>query len=177
MASLAKFNELNDAFEDPLVQAAGKAAMASEQYADLVNAGFLNVEKFKETTCRAPTDHDIFQLHLQARPSGVRGLRSTNKLLDDVAATIEGKFGIKRRVTDIDNNRKRAIREMQKQRGVLQWGDGLAPDDDQPTPRAQPRDGDQPAVGFVGRWLVARSPRCSVRPTPFFGMGPTTQGV
>src|SRR5258706_13104241 len=115
MESLRRFNELNDAFEDPLVQAAGKAAMASEQYADLVNAGHLNVEKFKEQTGRAPTDHDVFQLHLEARANGVRGLRSTEKLLDDVAGTIEEKFGVKRRILNIDQNRTNAARDRMKQ--------------------------------------------------------------
>src|SRR5258708_20071044 len=106
MASLAKFNELNDAFEDPLVQAAGKAAMASEQYADLVNAGHLNVEKFREATGRNPTDQDIFQLHLEARAAGVRGLRSTEKLLDDVPSTPQEKFGLKKQLTAPSPNPK-----------------------------------------------------------------------
>jgi hypothetical protein len=114
MESLRKFNDLNDAFRDPLIQAAGSAAMASEQYSDLVNAGFLNVEKFRETTGRNPSDHDIFQLHLEARANGVKGLRSTDKLLDDVATTIEEKFGVKRRVTNIDENRKRGVTERMK---------------------------------------------------------------
>jgi hypothetical protein len=38
MEELRKFNELNDAFADPLIQAAGKAAAAKEQFDDLVNA-------------------------------------------------------------------------------------------------------------------------------------------
>jgi hypothetical protein len=144
MDSLRKFSELNDAFEDPLVQAAGRAAMVNEQYNDLTRAGFLNVEKFRETTGRNPTDADIFNLHLEARANGVRGLRSTEKLLDDVAATIEEKFGVKRRITDIDQNRTHGARSMVNERRALR---GLPPEefgDDQPAPRARSRDGDRP---------------------------------
>jgi hypothetical protein len=155
MESLRKFNELNDAFEDPLVQAAGKAAMASEQYADLVNAGHLNVEKFREATGRDPTDHDIFQLHLEARANGVRGLRSTEKLLDDVAGTIEEKFGVKRRRTDIDQNRTHSARSMVNERRKLR---GLPPEEfgeERPAPRPQARDGDQPATSnSVQEWTA-----------------------
>jgi hypothetical protein len=76
MAALNKFMEENDAYKDPVVQAAGKAAMCSEQYADLVNSGFLDVAKFKEQTGRAPTEQDVFNWHLQARANDVRGIRS-----------------------------------------------------------------------------------------------------
>ena len=31
------------------------------------------------------------------------------------------------------------------------------------------------SVGFASKWPVARSPNCSVRPTPFLGMGPSTR--
>jgi len=88
----------------------------------------------------------FFQLHLEARAAGVRGLRSTEKLLDDVASTLEEKFGVRKRVTDLDQNRKRGARNMVNERRALR---GLPPEEfgeERPTPRAQSRDGDRRPV-------------------------------
>lgn len=106
--------EDNDPFHDPLVMAAGKAAMVDEQYHDLVNAGFLDVQQFREKTGRNPTENDIFNLHLQARAQGVRGVRSDDELLDATAGRIEDRFGIRRRLRSEDANRKRAVEDRKR---------------------------------------------------------------
>jgi hypothetical protein len=56
----------NDAFQDPVIQGAAKAAMAIEQMRDLERAGF-DMKHFKDHTGREPTEDDIFNMHLRAR--------------------------------------------------------------------------------------------------------------
>ena len=114
MAAVNKFMEENEAFKDPLVQAAGRAAMVEEQYRDLLDAGFLDVKKFTETTGRTPTAQDIFDQHLRARAHNVRGVRSDEDLLAAAAGQIKDKFGISPRIREIEKNRSNAVRERMK---------------------------------------------------------------
>jgi hypothetical protein len=104
MSALARLMENNDSFKDPLVQAAGRAAMVVEQYRDLLDAGVIDPEKFRTETGRNVTEQDVFQLHVQGRANGVRGLRSDDELLQATAGQIRDKFGIRPHIDDIDKS-------------------------------------------------------------------------
>jgi hypothetical protein len=142
---------------DPMIRDAVKAGMRVEQLNDLLKAG-LDLGKIADATGRVPTENEIFNMHRDLRAVGNPNMRTPEQLFEDVSSQIEGKFNIKRRLKDIEHNRKRAIRDMQKQRGTSQWGDGLAPDD-QPTASISPRrvgvptDGDS-AVRDHDRWAM-----------------------
>jgi hypothetical protein len=130
--------------QNPLIVGAVKAGMAVEQLNDLLKAGF-DIGQFAEKMGRPPSHDEIFNMHLQARANGNPNVRSAKELFNEgVAAQIEGQFGVRRRVTDIDSNRKRGAQNMVNERRALR---GLPPEElgeERPTPRAQSRDGDRP---------------------------------
>jgi hypothetical protein len=108
LTSLQKFLDDNDAYRDPVVQSAGRTVMAQEQLHDLEAAGF-DRQKFREANNRDLTEQDVFNAHLEFRANGVPGVRSDDELLDATAQHLEDKFGIKRRIANIDRSRKRGV--------------------------------------------------------------------
>jgi hypothetical protein len=129
--------------------------MAVEQLDDLLKAGF-NIGQFTEKIGRVPTHDEIFNMHLQARANGNPNTRSAKELLTNVVAgKIEGEFGVRRRVKDVENNRTRAIQDRIANDRKLR---GLPPEDfgEKPPQRSQPRDdGDQPATpNSVQAWTA-----------------------
>jgi hypothetical protein len=122
-AALKKFMVNNDAFNDPVIEGAGMTAMAIEQMRDLEQAGFSS-EQFRAATGREPTTQDVFNLHLQYRANGAPGVRSSERLMDDVAQQLEEKFGVRRRINNVDASRRRSARDMVNERRALR---GLPP--------------------------------------------------
>jgi hypothetical protein len=141
-AAVAKFVQLNERYADPDVQAAGRNIAIREQRDDLIDAGILDPEAFRKQYNRDPSPDEISRWFLEYTASGAPGLRTPDQILGVVGEQLEEKFGIKRRITDPDQNRKRAIREMQKSRGTSPWGSGISDDE---LPRSHPRSGDRPA--------------------------------
>jgi hypothetical protein len=142
MASLAKFNNNNDSFsDDPVIQGAGEAAMAIEQLRDLEGAGF-DRKKAEESMGRQLKREDVFNLHLQMRADGARGMRSTDDLLKHIGETLEEKFGVRMRRVNEEDNRRHAIKERINATRALR---GLPPEDrGDEAPRA--RSGDEPVT-------------------------------
>jgi hypothetical protein len=140
--------------KNPLIQGAVKSAMAVEQLNDLIAAGF-NIGDFAEKMGRVPTHEEIFNMHLQARANGNPNTRSAKEWLDGaVAGKIEGEFGVRRRVKDVEHNRRRAIQDRIANDRKLR---GLPPEDfgEEPPQRSQPREGDQPATpSSVQEWTA-----------------------
>jgi hypothetical protein len=90
------------------------AGMRVEQLNDLIKAGF-DIGQYAEKTGRAPSQNDIFNMHRDLRSVGNPSMRSPEQLFEDVSGQIEGKFGIQRRVKNIDANRKRGVADRMKQ--------------------------------------------------------------
>jgi hypothetical protein len=87
--------------------------MAREQLKDLEGAAF-DRAKFRAATGHDVSEQDVFNAHLEFRANNIPGVRSDVELLDAVAGHLEDKFGIKRRVTNIDRNRSRGIQDRLK---------------------------------------------------------------
>jgi hypothetical protein len=113
MTALQRFVDDNDAFKDPAIQAAGRSIMAQEQLRDLEAIGF-DRQKFEEAEGRKLNEQDVFNAHLEFRANGIPGIRSDDELLDATAGHLEDKFGIRRRLSNIDRNRQRAITERKR---------------------------------------------------------------
>ena len=107
-AQVAKFKETNPDWDDPLVEPVMSAVLKSEQRRDLEQYA----EQFRqENGGRDRTDAEIVRDHQLCRAYGYTNVRSVEKLLDDAAAAVEKRFGIRRRLNSEDAVRKRAMAE------------------------------------------------------------------
>jgi hypothetical protein len=139
--------------KDPMIHDALIAGMRVEQLNDLLRAG-IDIGKWSESIGHVPTQNEIFNAHRDLRSVGNPVMRSPEQLFEDVSGQIEGKFGIKRRVKDVEHNRRRAIQDRIANDRKLR---GLPPEDfgQEPPQRSQPRDGDQPATSnSVQEWTA-----------------------